>query len=924
VTGAEIREAFLRYFEERGHTRVPSASLVPAGDPTLLFTNAGMVPFKDVFLGLETRPYRRATSAQKCMRVSGKHNDLENVGPSPRHHTFFEMLGNFSFGDYFKREAIRYAWEFVTGPLALPADRLVFTVLAGDDEAAAAWAEIGVPSERVLQMGEKTNFWMMGDVGPCGPTSEIHYDRGPAACTCGRPDCSVRLDNDCDRWVEAWNLVFMQYMQAPDGSRTALPRPGVDTGMGLERITSVVQQVPSNYDTDLFLPILDRIQAVLGHSAEERAGHTIAYRVLADHGRAMTFLTADGVVPGNEGRAYVLRMIIRRAVRFARQAGAAKPVLRDLADAVTAVMGSAYPELVAQRAFVQSVLSAEESRFDQTLEAGLGRLDEVIAEVKRSGRRIIPGADVFRLYDTYGFPPDLTRDVAREHGLEIDEAGFAGEMARQKARSRNSGRDHFEAGDLGGRAQYAELRAAVGPTAFVGYDRLEAEGRVLALLVDGHRAAEARQGEAVEVVCDLTPFYAQSGGQVGDTGTIAAPPREAGAAPSREAGIDVEDTQRPVPDLIVHRGRVRAGVLREGDRVRLAVDAPRRHDIRRNHTATHLLHAALREVLGEHVRQAGSLVAPDHLRFDFTHPRPLTAEERAKVEARVNEQIRAALPVTTTVMPYKQAVATGAMALFDEKYGDEVRVVSVDDYSRELCGGTHVRSTAEIGRFVLVQEGSVGSGVRRIEAVTGAAAEQRAETRAQPVTVYAHGKKYEDVQPGQRARRFGPAGSDFTVTNDGKTSSVDADYVLQPGDTLTVTARGVAAAGPDIEAILHDATDVDGITVVGVTLPGADPAALRAFGDRLRSRLAAGVLVAASTGNGRMEVIVMATPSAVARGVEARRVLQVLNRRLGTRGGGRPELAQGGGGDPARLAEVLADLGTVVREALSGSAAGRE
>ncbi|HLY24089.1 MAG TPA: alanine--tRNA ligase [bacterium] len=888
MTGAEIREAFLRYFEERGHTRVPSASLVPAGDPTLLFVNAGMVPFKDVFLSLETRPYRRATSVQKCMRVSGKHNDLENVGPSPRHHTFFEMLGNFSFGDYFKREAIRFAWEFVTGPLALPPERFVLTVLADDDDAAAAWAELGVPSERVLRMGEKTNFWMMGDVGPCGPTSELHYDLGPAACTCGRPDCSVRLDNDCGRWVESWNLVFMQFNQAPDGTRTPLPRPGVDTGMGLERIASVIQRAPTNYDTDIFLPILDRIQNILGHSPEQRAAHTVPYRVLADHGRAMTFLTADGVVPGNEGRAYVLRMIIRRAVRFARQAGAAKPVLGDLADAVTAAMGSAYPELVAQRAFVQNVLGAEERRFDQTLGAGLGRLDDLIAEVKRSGRPVIPGADVFRLYDTYGFPPDLTRDVAREHGLEIDEPGFAEEMARQKERSRSTGRDYFEAGP--DRAQYSGLRDAAGATVFVGYDTLEAEGRVAALLVDGRRVVEAPRGAAVEVVCDRTPFYAQSGGQVGDTGTITA-----------AAGVvEVEDTQRPAVDLIVHRGRVRTGVLREGDRVRLAVDAPRRQDITRNHTATHLLHAALREVLGEHARQAGSLVAPDRLRFDFAHVRPLTADERAKIEARVNEQILAALPVTTETKPYREAVASGATALFGEKYGEEVRVVSVDGYSRELCGGTHVRTTGEIGLFLITAEGSVGAGIRRVEAVTGRAAVARARA------------------------------TDAALRQAAEVMRVPPDEVPARVRALAERVQSLerqgpkTAAGPDLEAILENATEVDGITVVGIAVPDADPQALRALGDRVRGRLDSGVLVAASTGNGRMEVIVMATPAAVARGAEARRVMQVLNRRLGTRGGGRPELAQGGGGDPALLASVLADLGAVVREALAGRAAGRD
>jgi alanyl-tRNA synthetase len=891
MTGADVREAFLRFFEAQGHTRVPSASLVPAGDPTLLFTNAGMVPFKDVFLGLESRPYRRATSAQKCMRVSGKHNDLENVGPSPRHHTFFEMLGNFSFGDYFKREAIRFAWEFMTGPLALEPDRLVLTVLAGDEEALAGWAALGVPAERVLEMGEKTNFWTMGDVGPCGPTSELHYDRGPEACTCGRPDCSVRLDNGCDRWVEAWNLVFMEYMQAPDGSRTPLPRPGVDTGMGFERITAVLQGVASNYDTDLFLPILDRVQDLLGHTAAQRAEHAVAYRVLADHGRAMTFLTADGVVPGNEGRAYVLRMIIRRAVRFARRAGASRPVLGALADAVTGVMGVAYPELVAQRAFVRNVLGAEESRFEQTLEAGLARLDDVIAGVRRSGGRTIPGGDVFRLYDTFGFPPDLTRDVAREHAFEIDDAGFAEEMARQRERSRAGGRDYFEAGRFEGRAQYGEVRAAAGPSQFLGYDALEADGRVAALLVEGCRVPEAQAGDAVEVITDRTSFYAQSGGQVGDTGAI----ESAGGG----GHVLVEDTQRPVADLIVHRGRVQAGVIREGDPVRLAVDAPRRRDIMRNHTATHLLHAALRETLGEHARQAGSLVAPDRLRFDFAHVRALTPDERTRIESRVNEQVLAAMPVTTEVKPYREAVASGAMALFGEKYGDDVRVVAIDDYSRELCGGTHVRNTGEIGLFAITGEGSVGAGIRRVEAVTGRAAAARAR----------------QIEAALRSA---------------------ADILRAAPDEVPARVRALAervqtlerqgsrtAAGPDLEAVLREARDVDGITVVGVALPEADQASLRAFGDRVRARLDSGVLVAASGGNGRVDVVVMATPGAVARGAEARRIMQVLNRRLGTRGGGRPELAQGGGGDPTRLAGVLADLDEIVREAVAQAPPGR-
>ena len=897
----EIREAFLRYFEAQGHTRVPSAPLVPAGDPTLLFTNAGMVQFKDVFLGVEQRPYRRATTAQKCMRVSGKHNDLENVGPSPRHHTFFEMLGNFSFGDYFKRDAIRFAWELVTGPFGIAPDRLVFTVLEGDDEAADAWAALGIPVARVLRMGEATNFWMMGDVGPCGPTSELHYDWGPGACTCLRPDCSVRLDNGCGRWLEIWNLVFMQYNQAPTGARTPLPRPGVDTGMGLERIVSVLQDAPTTYDTDLFLPILDGLQhELLGESDEERAAHTVAYRVLADHGRAMTFLVSDGVLPGNEGRGYVLRMIMRRALRYARQMrgedAAARaphrdtlPLLPRVADLVIRQMGRAYPELERHRASIHEALAAEEARFERTLDAGLERLDALIGETRARGLRALPGADVFRLYDTYGFPPDLTRDAAREHGLEIDDAGFADEMARQRERSRGALAFRFDAPD---RSLYAELRDEGGETTFVGYDILEADGRVLALVAGGRRVAAAEDGQDVEVVVDRTPFYAESGGQVGDTGEVRAP----------GGTIAVADTQRPVPGLWVHRGRVTRGVVRAGDPVHLAVDAARRGDIMRNHTATHLLHRALQEVLGDHARQAGSLVAPDRLRFDFVHPAAVAPSDLARIEDRVNEQIAAALPVATASMRYDDAVASGATALFGEKYGDEVRVVSVDDYSRELCGGTHVRTTSEIGLLLLTGEGSVGSGVRRIEAATGRAAVERlhdaevklreaaAELRVAPAELPAR------VQHLSERRRAAERAAD--------------------------QAR-VGAAVPDLDTLARAARDVDGIAVVGATIAGATQGALRALGDRLKPRFPAGVVVAAGGTDGRVEVVVMATPGAVARGAAASKVMQALNRRLGTRGGGRPELAQGGGGDPARLPEVMAALPEIVREVLQASGAQR-
>ena len=885
----EIREAFLAFFERHGHTRVPSASLVPAGDPTLLFTNAGMVPFKDVFLGLERRPYRRATTVQKCMRVSGKHNDLENVGPSPRHHTFFEMLGNFSFGDYFKRDAIRFAWELTTGVFGIPPDRLTQTVLDGDDEAVGAWAAVGIQPDSIVRMGEATNFWMMGDVGPCGPTSELHYDWGPAACTCGRPDCGVALDNGCARWLEIWNLVFMQFDQAPGGTRIPLPQPGVDTGMGLERIVAVIQGVPSNYDTDLFLPLFSHIQRLLGHSDRQRAEQTVAYRVLADHGRAMTFLTSDGVVPDNEGRGYVSRMIIRRAIRFARRAGARDPVLPGLADAVVSTMRGAYPDLATHAPFIREVVGAEEERFQQTLDAGLGRLDDLIADARRRVMTVLSGVDVFRLYDTYGFPPDLTRDVAREHGLEIDEAGFTAERARAQERSRAA--ETFQS-DAVERAAYAALRETGTSSEFVGYDAFEAEGRVLALLRAGNQVASAAAGDEVEVVCDRTPFYAEAGGQVGDTGEIR----------TQDGVVAIADTQRPVPGLVVHRGRVAAGMVRVGETARLRVDAPRRRDIMRNHTATHLLHRALREILGDHARQAGSLVAPDRLRFDFFHLKPVSPDERVRLEARVNEQVLAALPVRTEIMAYRDAVATGAMALFDEKYGDTVRVVTIDEYSRELCGGTHVGTTAEVGLFLITSESSVGSGIRRIEALSGRGAVAQARGREELLRETAGVLRVPVAEVPERVRQLAQ-----------RARALEAE----------VEAVRARAAVPDLDAIIHQAPEVDGITVVGINSPGADQAALRALGDRVKPRLSSGVIVAASTANGRIEVVVMATADAVARGAAAGKIMAVLNRRLGTRGGGRPELAQGGGGDPAWLEPVLNDLPAVVREALAAVADGR-
>jgi alanyl-tRNA synthetase len=880
--GLALARRFLQFFAARGHVIVPGSSLVPAGDPTLLFTNAGMVQFKDVFLGRERRSYTRAATLQRCLRVSGKHNDLEAVGPSPRHHTLFFMLGNFSFGDYFKSEAVAWAWEFVTRELAIPPERLVVTVLDGDRDAEAAWRALGIPSTRLLRMGEATNFWSMGDVGPCGPTSELHYDWGPAACTCGQPDCSVALDNGCARWLEIWNLVFMQYDQAPDGTRTPLPRPGVDTGMGLERIAAVIQQAPTNYDTDLFAPILDRIQRLLGHSAAQRAAATVPYRVIADHTRAATFLIADGVLPGNEGRAYVLRMILRRAMRFGRRAGFDGPFLGQVAAAVVDLMGEEFPELVRQRAFITEVLEAEEQRFSQTLAAGLERLGEVIAQARARGAREIPGGDVFRLYDTYGFPLEMTRDVAAEAGLGVDEAGFREALEEQRRRSRAETAETVAR--VAGHVPDALRAGGVADTVFVGYTRARATARVLALLRDGAPVDAARAGDEVIVVLDRTPFYAEAGGQVGDTGVLAA----------RGVRVTVTDTRRLTPGLIGHYGRVEEGQLRTGQRVRAAIDVARRAAIMRSHTATHLLHRALQEVLGEHARQAGSLVAPDRLRFDFTHLQPLSAEQREAVERRVNTVVLEGRRVRATVMPLEQALRLGAMALFGEKYGERVRVVTVADYSRELCGGTHLRSTADVGLFLITAEVGVAAGVRRIEALTGLAAYERARAAERALAELAAQLRVTPAEVPERVRRL-------------------------QHEVRTLARQREAQGLPAVVDLAAATTDVDGVRVATARVDGATHDALRAAGDRLRAQVGRGVVVVGSAVGDRVHLVAMVTPDLHARGLRADALLRAVAERVGGTGGGRADLAQGGGRDPAALDAALAAVPAEVRRLLGGA-----
>jgi len=712
LTSADIRAKFLSFFASRGHTVVSSASLVPGNDPTLLFTNAGMVPFKDVFLGLEERGYNRAASSQKCMRVSGKHNDLESVGPSPRHHTFFEMLGNFSFGDYFKREAIEFAWTFLVDELALDRDRLWPTVFEEDDEAFELWQTVaGVPAKRITRLGEKENFWSMGDTGPCGPCSEILYDRGPEACTCGRSDCSPL--HECDRWLEIWNLVFMQFDRNADGQVHPLPRPSIDTGMGLERITAILQGAESNYDTDLFAPIMERTRELLGDDEPTMREQVVAYRVIADHSRAVAFLVGDGVLPSNEGRGYVTRMILRRAARYGRRLGFDRPFLAETVATVIEMMGDHYTELRQRATFIQDVVRQEEERFLSQLGVGLARLDDVLEEARRAGSSVVPGEEAFRLYDTYGFPLELTRDAATELGFTVDEEGFREAMERQRARARAA--QQFASDERG--ELYREL--TLPPTKFVGYHQLACAARVVAIVVDGSPVDQVGEGGEVEVVLDRTPFYGESGGQVGDRGVLVGP----------NGRIAVETADHPVSGLTVHRGRVVEGSLAVGDAVEARVDDKHRAAVARNHTATHLLHRALREVLGDHAAQAGSLVTPERLRFDFSHLSAMTRDELDQVEHIVNREIRANRPVVTREMGFNEAVEAGAMALFGEKYGDRVRMVSVEGFSKELCGGTHVTRSGDIGSFVILSESSVGSGLRRIEALTGEAAETMVRQR---------------------------------------------------------------------------------------------------------------------------------------------------------------------------------------------------
>ncbi|MBI3184580.1 MAG: alanine--tRNA ligase [Myxococcales bacterium] len=888
LAAAEVRERFLRFFEERGHRRVPSSSLVPHQDPTLLFTNAGMVQFKDVFTGREKRDYSRAASSQKCVRAGGKHNDLDNVGFTARHHTFFEMLGNFSFGDYFKKDAITYAWELVTKILGIDPSRLSVTVFNGekgviwDEEAFELWEKQGLPRERIHKLGYKDNFWAMGDIGPCGPCSEIHFHQGDdlpcAEVSAGRKCLGVACD--CDRWLEIWNLVFMQFeRKEKDAPLEPLPKPSIDTGAGLERLTSVVQGKRSNYDTDLFAPIIRKV----GELSMRRYGGgdegDASMRVIADHSRAAAFLIADGVQPSKEGRGYVLRRIMRRAIRHGSKLGLSEVFLPRTVEVVIDTMRAAYPELQENRAFILETTRFEEESFRRTLERGLRLIDEELAKIEKSGAKVLPGEVVFFLHDTHGFPWDLTQIIVRERGFDIDQEGYEQAMARQREKAAFAGTGEERVPDV-----YHALFGRLGPTTFVGYEGEghEAEGTLLAVVKRGAEAQEAAAGEEVELVFDRTPFYGESGGQVGDTGRVTARGGKATAL--------VLDSKRPVPELVVHKVRVEQGSLWVGDLSHLGVDGARRAAIRANHSATHLLHKALKVVLGEHVKQAGSVVAPDYLRFDYSHFAAPTQEQLERVEDLVNLWIRENAEAKTELMPLEEARKIGAVALFGEKYGERVRVVSVHPLSTELCGGTHVRRTGDIGLFKLQSESSIASGVRRIVGLTGEGAfaylrqEERELRRAADVL---------RASPKEVSKRI--------------------EALQKRVKELERKLEEASVRGRPERA--ESVREVNGLKVLTSRVDPADAKTLRGLADKYRDQLKSGVVgLGGQTADGKALLLVAATKDVVERGFKAGEMVGLLAKEIGGSGGGKADLAQAGGPDPSRIEAALSKLYELVGE----------
>lgn len=855
-SSADIRKLFLDFFADKGHEVVPSSPLVPANDPTLLFTNAGMVQFKETFLGQETRKYTRAVTTQRCVRAGGKHNDLENVGYTARHHTFFEMLGNFSFGDYFKREAIQYAWEFLTGTLGLPAEKLWVTVFEEDDEAADIWLkEIGVSSERFSRIGAKDNFWSMGDTGPCGPCSEIFYDHGPEVA--GGPPGTP--EEDGDRYIEIWNLVFMQYNRSADGTLTPLPKPSVDTGMGLERLAAVLQDVHNNYDIDLFQHLIKAIQDLSG--TEDSSNFSL--RVIADHIRSCSFMIADGVHPSNEGRGYVLRRIIRRAIRHGHKLGLKDAFFYKLVQPLVDEMGEAFPELAQAQALVEKALLQEENRFADTLDNGLRILDQAIEEMSD---KEIPGETVFLLYDTYGFPIDLTADIARERGLTIDIAGFERAMEEQRSRARNA--SQFSGG-------MTEQLNIDGETEFCGYDHTQEDGTIIAIILNGEHVDCLSEGEEGILVLDHTPFYAESGGQVGDHGEIT----------TDDASFTVTDTRKQAK-AFTHIGRCEHGRFQVGQKVTAQIDENNRQATALNHSATHLLHAALRKTLGEHVTQKGSLVNPQRLRFDFSHFEPVTAAQLHDIERMVNQQIRLNHPVETKLLALEEAKKSGAMALFGEKYDEKVRVLSMSDFSVELCGGTHVKHTGDIGLFKITSEAGIASGVRRIEAVTGDTALDYVDNTVETLNQVSEllKAKPENVQ-------------------DKASSLVQRTRELEK-ELENLKAKLASSAGDDLAS---SAQDISGIKVLASTLEGADGKALREAVDQLKNKLGSAAIVLTSVKDEKITIIAGVTKDITDK-IRAGDLVGHVAGQVGGKGGGRPDMAQGGGNEPQNLAAALASV----------------
>ena len=881
MTGNDIRQKFLHYFQDKDHTVVESSSLVPQDDPTLLFTNAGMVQFKTVFMGEDRRDYVRAVTSQRCVRAGGKHNDLENVGYTARHHTFFEMLGNFSFGDYFKEDAIRYAWDFLVRELGIPAEKLWVSIFDDDDEAYALWEKVeDLPKGRIVRMGEKDNFWSMGDTGPCGPCSEIHIDQGVEA-GCGSPDCA--LGCDCDRYLELWNLVFMQFNRSEDGTMTPLPKPSIDTGMGLERVAAVLQGKLNNYDSDLFSPVISRLESLSGRSYPGDEADQVAMRVIADHARATTFLVGDGVLPSNEGRGYVLRRIMRRAIRYGRNLGLKDLFLEPVCAVVVVDMVEAYPHLKQSRELLVKVVNNEEERFRETLENGLSLLDEEIERIAQTHEQLISGDFIFKLYDTFGFPVDIVRDISLERGVAFDETGFHDAMERQRAQSRAS----HKGGKVHGRDQGVRQLAEAGVRSeFIGYDHLVARSQVCGLLdPDGKAIQQVAEGSEARVLVKATPFYGESGGQLGDSGFCV---WTGGRARVLDTAIEGDG-------LIMHRVRVESGSLVMDQEIDLMVDEQLRADTAANHTATHLLQAVLQKVLGDHVKQSGSLVGPDRLRFDFTHFSQLTTEELYLVEERVNAMIRANVVLDVRTLDREAAVSEGATALFGEKYGDEVRVVAVPGCSKELCGGTHVRATGEIGLFKIMSEGGIAAGIRRIEALTGRSALEQVQAQAE--------------REQELCRRL-------NTVPEAMAEKVQSLFAAQKQLEKKVAELSTRLAATDLDSLLNQAVEVAGIRVMATEVPLDSTKTLRDLGDRVRERMVSGVAVLGGVVDGKAAILAIVSKD-LTKTISAGALVREIAVLVGGKGGGRPDMAQAGGPMADKLPEAIAFVQDCVRKIMA-------